>query len=250
MKQHDKPKGSFFTETFKTLIYAGLLALVFRTVAYEPFNIPSESMLPNLLIGDYLFVSKPSYGYGMYSPPLPVKALENRLFFTPPLRGDIIVFRPVSRPDVSYIKRLIGLPGDTVQVRDSILYLNGEAVPRAAITDYVHERRPGGLPEPIPTFTETLPGGKAYTILEMDGDMGGLDDTPVFKVPPGHYFFMGDNRDRSADSRDPSVGFVPEANLVGRADILFFSGKPEVAFWEFWKWPFAVRYDRLLHRLN
>lgn len=250
MQTSQKPSSaSWLVELGKTLIYAALLALVFRTVAYEPFNIPSESMLPNLLIGDYLFVSKLSYGYGPYSTPLPLPALKNRLFFTPPERGDVIVFRPPNQPGISYIKRLIGLPGDTVQMREGILYLNGEAVPRAAITAYIHPIQPGGLPQPVPTYTETLPGGKAYTIIEMHGPLGNLDNTPVFHVPPQHYFFMGDNRDGSADSREASLGFVPEANLVGKAEMLFFSGKPEVRFWEFWKWPFAIRYERLLKRI-
>ncbi|MFN7225974.1 MAG: signal peptidase I [Holosporales bacterium] len=236
-------------ETIKTIVYAGLLALTFRTIAFEPFNIPSESMLPGLVIGDYLFVSKPSYGYGTYSAPLPIPALKDRLWFTPPQRGDVVVFRPPHMPDVAFIKRLIGLPGDRVQVLGGALYLNGAMVSRTPTTPYIHPRRPGGEPESLPTFIETLPNGVNYTIVELDSTQGDLDNTREFTVPEGHYFFMGDNRDRSDDSR-ASVGMVPKANLIGRAETLFFSLKPEASIFAPWEWPAQIRYERLLQHVR
>lgn len=219
----DKPaRGAFFRELVKTIVYAGLFAALFRTFLYQPFHIPSESMVPNLQIGDYLFVNKFAYGYGKYSPPLFAWPIKGRLFGSTPERGDIVVFRNPTEPDISYIKRLIGLPGDRVQVLDGILYLNGQPVPRTPQTPYSAEN-PDGTVSLVEHGRETLPGGKQVDILEAEGNSGPLDNTREFTVPPGHYFMMGDNRDRSQDSRTPMVGFVPEENLIGRADIVVFS---------------------------
>jgi signal peptidase I len=230
-------------ETVRTVVYAILIALFVRTVAYEPFNIPSGSMIPTLLIGDYLFVSKFSYGYSRYSLPLGLPLFSGRILSTPPQRGDVVVFKLPRDNSTDYIKRVIGLPGDRIQMKAGRLYINDELVKRDRIEDYVE--REGAYAIRRFQYTETLPNGVKHRILEMSDD-GPLDNTPVFTVPPDHYFMMGDNRDNSSDSRDPNggVGYVPGENLVGRADFLFFSTDGSAHFWEVWKWPFAVRYAR------
>ncbi len=235
-----KPSGVL--ETIRTVIYAVLIAMVVRTFAYEPFNIPSGSMIPTLLIGDYLFVSKFSYGYSRYSLPFGLPLFEGRIWSEEPERGDVIVFKLPRDNETDYIKRLIGLPGDRVQMIDGILHINGTAVPRERIEDYNDE----GLM--VEQFIETLPNGTRHRILERT-DNGAYDNTPEFTVPPGHYFMMGDNRDNSQDSRVPperqGVGFVPAENLIGRADILFFSTNGSARIWEIWKWPTAIRFSRI-----
>jgi signal peptidase I len=232
-------------DTVRTVIYAVLIAIFVRTVAYEPFNIPSGSMIPTLLVGDYLFVSKFSYGYSRYSLPFGVPLFSGRLFFTPPERGDVVVFKLPRDPSVDYIKRVIGLPGDHIQVRDGVLYINDVPVKRERIEDYVY--REGGVTLRQAQYIETLPNGRGHRIAQIS-DNGPEDNTAVFVVPANHYFMMGDNRDNSLDSRfaedHGGVGYVPAENLVGRAEFLFFSTDGSARLWEFWKWPFAIRYDR------
>jgi len=233
-------------ETVKTIIYAVLIALVVRTVAYEPFNIPSGSMIPTLLVGDYLFVSKFSYGYSRYSLPFDLPLFSGRILqFEKPQRGDVVVFRLPSDPSTDFIKRVIGLPGDKVQMRDSNLYINGQEVPRVKVAD---EQCPDRIGEICQLYTETLPGGFAHPILKH-GDGNFLDNTREFDVPPDHYFMMGDNRDNSDDSRD-HVGYVPAENLVGRAQFVFFSTDGSAHWWQPWLWPFATRYGRLLNGVH
>ena len=215
-------KPAPFRELVKTIFYAGLFAALFRTFLYQPFHIPSESMVPNLLVGDYLFVSKFSYGYGKYSPPLIAWPISGRILGHAPQRGDIVVFRNPQEPDVAYIKRLIGLPGDRVQVTNGQLVLNGQPVPRQPETPYTLPQ-PDGSQRLVSQYRETLPDGVSYAILEADDAYGPLDNTREFTVPAGHYFMMGDNRDRSQDSRTPYVGFIPAENLIGRADLIVFS---------------------------
>jgi signal peptidase I len=234
-------------DTVKTVVYAILIALGVRTVFYEPFNIPSESMVPTLLVGDYLFVSKFSYGYSRYSLPLGLPLIPGRIFFTSPERGDVVVFKLPLDNETDYIKRIIGLPGDRIQVREGRLYINGTVVPRERIEDYLGRDDRSGRAARYPRYIETLPGGKQHEIIERDGDNGPLDNTPVFVVPESHYFAMGDNRDNSLDSRvspnapgQPGVGFIPKENLVGRAEFLFFSNDGSAALWEIWKWPGAI----------
>jgi signal peptidase I len=231
-------------EGAKTVLYAVLIAFAIRTFAYEPFNIPSGSMIPTLLVGDYLFVSKFSYGYSRHSLPFSLPLISDRLFFSPPERGDVIVFKLPSDGRTDYIKRLIGLPGDRIQVRDGILNINGTPVSRQRISDHlIHDDR-GNVVGSMVQYQETLPNGRVHRIVEMS-DEGRLDNTPVYTVPEGHYFMMGDNRDNSLDSRVPSgVGFVPVENLVGRADVIFFSINNGASFWEFWRWPTALRFRR------
>ncbi|MGE0715982.1 MAG: signal peptidase I [Alphaproteobacteria bacterium] len=238
-----KAKGGLL-ESIKTVVYAVLIALFVRTVAYEPFNIPSGSMIPTLLIGDYLFVSKFSYGYSRYSLPFGLPLISGRILSRPPERGDVAVFKYPRDNKTDYIKRIVGLPGDRLQVKGGVLHINGEPVKRQRVEDFV-ERSPFGGAIRFAQYIETLPNGRRHRILEITDD-GPFDNTPEYVVPAGHYFAMGDNRDNSADSRDPSaVGFVPAENLVGRAEFLFFSTDGSAALWQFWRWPFAIRWERL-----
>jgi signal peptidase I len=233
-------------DTIKTIVYAVLIALVVRTVAYEPFNIPSGSMVPTLLVGDYLFVSKFSYGYSRYSLPLGLPLFSGRIFFHSPERGDVVVFKLPTDNSTDYIKRVIGLPGDHIQMKNGILNINGQPVPRRRIDDYLYQEG-NGVIIPLAQYIETLPNGVQHRIIEMS-DNGPLDNTQEYVVPPGDYFMMGDNRDNSQDSRVLSaVGYVPAENLIGKAQFIFFSTNGSARLWEIWKWPFAIRYGRLLH---
>ena len=237
-------KGGGIGETLMTIVCAGLIAIGVRTFAYEPFNIPSGSMLPTLLIGDYLFVSKFSYGYSRHSMPLGLPLISGRIFESRPARGDVAVFKLPTDTSTDYIKRIIGLPGDKIQVIGGILHINGTAVARKRIGEYVH-RDDYGNAYTFVHYIETLPGGRGHSIIERSDD-GPLDNTPVYEVPTGHYFAMGDNRDNSQDSRVlNAVGFIPAENLVGRAEVLFFSTDGSARLWEIWKWPFATRFSRL-----
>ena len=232
-----------FWETTKTVVYAVLIALFIRTVFAEPFSIPSGSMVPTLLVGDYLFVSKMSYGYSRHSLPLSMPLIKDRIFYTQPERGDVIVFKMPSDNKSDYIKRLIGLPGDKIQMKDGRLYINGTIVDRKSEGEYVL-RDASGKALRFEKYTETLPNGKQHPILEAS-DEGTYDNTEEFTVPEDHFFMMGDNRDNSLDSRSLKVGFVPKNNLVGRAKFLFFSHDDSAAWWQVWKWPMAVRWFRL-----
>ncbi|MCD2181077.1 signal peptidase I [Rhizobium sp. TRM96647] len=242
MTEKTKKAESGLWENVKVIIQALLLAVVIRTVLFQPFTIPSGSMMPTLLVGDYLFVNKFSYGYSKYSLPFSPDLFSGRIFGSDPERGDIVVFRFPPNPDIDYIKRVIGLPGDRVQVRDSVLYINDKAVPRQPAGFF---RADGQYDngENIPVFRETLDNDVSFDTLDTRiGTIG--DNTREFIVPEGHYFMMGDNRDNSADSRF-DVGFVPAENLIGRASLIFFSLGNDTAFREIWKWPTNLRWDRL-----
>jgi signal peptidase I len=235
-------KQESWLEVVKTIVYALLIAGVIRSFIFQPFNIPSGSMEGTLQVGDYLFVSKAAYGYSRYSFPFGIIPFQGRFLASAPKRGDVVVFKFPGDNATDYIKRLIGLPGDRIQMKDGVLYINDKAVPKeragdAMINDY------GGQPRPVPKYRETLPNGVSYYVLDMQPD-GDLDNTQVYLVPEGKYFMMGDNRDNSADSR-ANVGFVPFENFVGKAEIIFFSKDDNARIWELWKLPFAIRYDRV-----
>jgi signal peptidase I len=254
-------KADGWRETIKTVIYAVLIALVIRTVAYEPFNIPSGSMLPTLLIGDYVFVAKFPYGYSRHSIPMSPPLFDGRINESPVVRGDIAVFKFPKDNETDYIKRIIGLPGDRIQVTRGVLYINGKAVKRERVDDFVsNDPRENfrGAGARVRQYRETLPNGRTYLTLDARYQeknasvmvISGLDadNTGVYLVPPGHYFAMGDNRDDSSDSRFLNhVGFIPAENLVGRADIIFFSVNGEARIWEIWKWPLAIRFGRFFN---
>lgn len=235
-------KQSGLWENVKVIIQALLLAVVIRTVFFQPFTIPSGSMMPTLLVGDYIFVNKFAYGYSKYSLPFSPDLFSGRIFASDPERGDIVVFRFPPNPDIDYIKRLVGLPGDRIQVRNSILYVNDKPVDRVPAGAFRADDQydTGG---DVPVYRETMDNGVSYDTLDQFPDSRG-DNTREFIVPEGHYFMMGDNRDNSADSRF-DVGFVPAENLVGRASLIFFSLGNDTSFREVWKWPANLRYDRL-----
>ncbi len=236
-------------ETVKTVVWAVVIAVVVRTVAFEPFNIPSGSMIPTLLVGDYLFVSKYSYGYSRHSLPLSLPLIPGRILMSQPERGDVAVFKLPRDNSTDYIKRIIGLPGDKIQVRQGRLHINGKEVKRKRVEDFVFTSENGHISR-IAQFDETLPNGRIHRILEMS-DAAQLDNTQVYTVPKGHFFAMGDNRDNSLDSRVLNgVGFVPVENLVGRAEILFFSHNGGAAWWEVWRWPGAIRFRRFFMALE
>jgi signal peptidase I len=232
-----------WSEFAKTATIAVILALIIRTFLFEPFNIPSGSMKPTLQVGDYLFVSKPAYGYSQYSFPFGLAPIEGRIWAAGPQRGDILVFKLPTDTSTDYIKRVIGLPGERIQVINGQLYINGEKVKREVMPMVRIEEN--GRTVTLQQYKETLPGGAEHIIYEEGNNMP-LDNTPVYTVPPGHYFMMGDNRDNSRDSRDMAlVGFVPFENIVGRADFLFFSVEEDSSFFEFWNWPWTIRWERL-----
>ena len=220
-------------ETVKVMAQALLIALVVRTFFFQPFNIPSGSLIPTLLIGDYLFVSKYSYGYSRYSFPFSPPLFTGRILGAEPQRGDIAVFKLPRDNSTDYIKRVIGLPNDRIQMIDGILHINGQAVQKEQIGK------------------QDVSAGAGYrdTIQELDlyGNRLGRN-TGVYQVPAGHFFMMGDNRDNSLDSRDMSaqgVGYVPFENFVGRAEVIFFSIAEDGSAWKVWEWPWTVRWNRL-----
>ncbi|WCL54600.1 signal peptidase I [Gimibacter soli] len=195
--------------------------VIFTTVGWASFHIPSGSMEPTLEVGDRIFVAKFAYGYNQYSLPFDPPVGEERLFESAPDRGDVVVFTLPYR-DTDYIKRVIGLPGDRIQMKEGRLYINGVQVPRSPVgeVDYTSYN---GFETRVKEYDETLPGGTVHRIYERT-DRGRLDNTPLYVVPADHYFMMGDNRDASADSREmDEMGFVHKKYIVGRADITTFS---------------------------
>ncbi len=232
-------------ETISVIVQALLIAIVIRTLLFQPFSIPSGSMRPTLLEGDYLFVTKWAYGYSRHSMPFSPNLFSGRIFFSEPNRGDVVVFKFPPNPSVDYIKRLIGLPGDRIQVKDGVLYINDVAVPREKVGQ-IDNPDITEVNRPVDVYRETLPNGVSYDTLDIDPNSIG-DNTREFTVPAGHYFMMGDNRDNSSDSRF-NVGNVPVENLVGRANYIFFSIAGGASPLEIWRWPSELRLDRFFNR--
>ena len=243
-KKASSKKTSSGVELIKTIFWALVIALVFRSFLFEPFRIPSGSMIPTLRIGDYLFVSKYAYGYSRYSLPFGVITFDGRIWRGAPDYGDVVVFRRPGDEGVDFIKRLIGKPHDRIAVKASVIFINGKAVQRTPTTTPLNDA--GRAFPRVMAFKERLENGREYVVLErsLDAPYSRADNMPEVAIPPGHYFFMGDNRDRSNDSRI-HLGVVPEANLIGRAERLFFSHNSSARLWQFWKWPWAIRFWRI-----
>ena len=241
--------GSESFEFIKTIFFALLIAFVLRVVLFQPFTIPSASMEPNLYEGDYIVVSKWSYGYSKHSIPFSPPIFDGRILARSPERGDTVVFKLPRDDRTDYIKRLIGLPGDRIQMVANVLHINGQPV-RDVVVSGADVTNMYGMP--IVRMRETLPGGKTITIQDF-GPGNDLDDTPVFEVPAGHYFMMGDNRDNSIDSRveqSQGVGLVPEENLIGKAEIILFSWSPGASLWNPVSWFSKIRPSRFFTVLD
>lgn len=239
-----------WAEFLKTALIAILLALLIRTFLYEPFNIPSGSMRPTLEVGDYLFVYKPAYGYSRYSFPFGLAPFTGRVFNEgkEPQRGDVVVFKLPSNPAIDYIKRIVALPGERVQIINGRLYINREIVPREPVG--LKRIEEGGRLITAMEYIETLPDGTMHSIYEESDDHP-LDNTDEYVVPENHYFALGDNRDNSQDSRVLDlVGYIPLENIVGRASFIFFSTNSYANLAEIWKWPKTIRYERLFQTIG
>jgi len=238
----------FVTENIKTLLYALVIAIFIRSILIQPFYIPSSSMESNLLVGDRLFVTKFSYGYSKHSFPFSPAIFKGRIMYKPPKRGDVIVFKTPADNRTDYIKRLIGLPGDTVQFIDGDVYLNGNQILKTikSKNDIINC---GNSKIKVTTFSEKLPGGKIYT-ASYRNDLS-YKNSDKFIVPQDHFFFLGDNRDCSKDSRFlTEVGYVHKDNLVGKAQILFFSSDPSIgSIFKFWEWNHIMRFNRFFKKI-
>ena len=255
-------QDSGWGETARIVVHALLIAFVVRVFLFQPFNIPSGSMKATLLVGDFLFVSKLSYGYSTYtfpetldiplirvSIPLRPKHLFNgRIMGSEPKRGDVAVFKLPRDNSTDFIKRVIGLPGDEIEMKHGVLFINGQEIPKKPIAPFVAIEE-DGVTRSSPRFEETLPNGVKYTVLDTIEE-GRADNKGPYKVPAGHYFMMGDNRDNSTDSRFLDVGFVPYENFVGRADLIFFSAAIDepgnCRLIAPWTWPGCVRFRRII----
>jgi signal peptidase I len=258
-----KTPRSETSETFRFLLKLAVVVLILRSFIFAPFSIPSESMLPRLLIGDYLFVSKWNYGYSRWSLPAGIPLIPGRIFGSTPTRGDVVVFRAPEVLDHDVIKRVIGLPGETIQMRQGVVYLNGKPIPKQRIADFTipltanFNAEKCGAPFVdvvanvqicrYPRFRETLPGGRSYEVIDQ-AELPDRDDTGLYTIPAGHIFVMGDNRDDSGDSRFPApsgMGYVPLENVEGQAVVNFFSTDGDAEWLKPWTWVSAARWSRI-----
>lgn len=260
-----KPRSEL-RDTISFLVKLVILVFIVRSFVFAPFSIPSGSMLPRLLVGDYLFITKWNYGYSKHSLPWSLPLIPGRVFAKDPARGDVVVFKAPPDAKTDWIKRVIGVPGDTVQMRDGQLILNGKLIPKQRVADFVLPMTPNatcdgtleaatdGTPVcRIPRFRETLPGGKSYDVLDAGQSDG--DNTEMFTVPAGHVFLMGDNRDNSSDSRfEPlmvggenkrGIRFVPMENIQGKAVVSFWSTDGSASWVLPWTWFSAARFERI-----
>lgn len=248
MAKHTPDHQDTLWDNVKSLVYAILLAILIRTVWLQPFHIPSGSMIPTLLIGDNLFVSKTAYGFSRYSIPFggDINYFSGRIWSANPKLGEVAVFRSVIEPDTDFIKRVIGTPGDRIQMKEGILHINDVPCPIEPAGEFTTVNDDGTILK-APQYTETLPNGLKHLIIkQFTFGSGHYDNTPVYTVPEGHFFMMGDNRDGSNDSRAQEVvGYIPLENFVGRASFIFFSTGGKTALWEVWKWPFTAHYSRI-----
>ncbi|HEY8571246.1 signal peptidase I [Phenylobacterium sp.] len=239
-------------EIVKTVVYALLIALFLRVIFFQPFTIPSASMEPNLYQGDYIIVSKYTYGYSRHSIPFSPRIFPGRILENVPQRGDIVVFKLPSDGHTDYVKRVIGLPGDRIQMKDGLLFINGQQVKRDSLGTK-REESSFGAARDVTVYRETLPGGRTYVTNDYGTD-GDLDNTETFVVPEKHYFMMGDNRDNSSDSRVApemqGVGYVPAENLVGKAQIILLSWYPGASIFKPWTWFLDARPSRFFHALK
>ena len=243
-----KPKKNKFYSNVKSISIAVFIALLIRSFIFEPFNIPSGSMKPNLLVGDFIFVSKYSYGFSKHSLPFSLPLIPRKIFSNIPERGDIVVFKTPENNRTDYIKRVIGLPGDKKKKKNGIIFINGSEIPRKKLSNFIDsDINLNEKEKRVRQYREYF-FKKEFNVLDLLDNFL-FDNTQLFEVPENHFFVMGDNRDRSQDSRALQVGFVPFENLVGKAQFIFFSLE-NARFFQFWKWPNSIRYERIFQKIQ
>ncbi len=242
-----KKKKNSFLGNLKSILIAIFIALLIRSFVFEPFNIPSGSMKPNLLVGDFIFVSKYSYGFSKHSLPFSIPLIPGKILSNTPERGDVVVFKTPENNRTDYIKRVIGLPGDKIEIKNGIIFINGSEILRKKLNDFIDTDYKTSNKR-VRMYNEYF-FNKEINILDIT-DNGIADNTQIFNVPDNHFFVMGDNRDNSQDSRFIStVGFIPYENLVGKAQFIFFSLE-NARFLQIWKWPNSIRYERIFQKIQ
>ena len=243
-----KAKKNNFFGNLKSIIIAIFIALLIRSFIFEPFNIPSGSMKPNLLVGDFIFVSKYSYGFSKHSLPFSIPLIPGKIFSNIPERGDVVVFKTPENNRTDYIKRLIGLPGDKIQIKNGIIFINGSEILRMKLDNFIDtDEDLIEIEKRVRQYKEYF-YNKEFNVLDLVDNFQ-YDNTQLFTVPENHFFVMGDNRDNSVDSRSFQVGFVPFKNLVGKAQFIFFSLENS-RFLQIWKWPSSIRYERIFQKIQ